>query len=110
MCMKTPISVSREALTEAGVDYERFKDVTFFEGMGCGSCNNTGYSGRTGIFEVMTIDEEMRRLIEGDANSIQIEKAALAKGMINLRESALRLLERGVTTFGEVIRETISSI
>ncbi len=106
---KTPISVTREALTEAGVDYERFKDITFFEGMGCGACNNTGFKGRTGIFEVMTIDEEMRQLIEGDANSIQIEKAALAKGMINLREAALRLLERGVTTFGEVIRETISS-
>jgi len=107
---KTPVSVSRDAMLEAGIDYERFKDLTLYEGTGCAACNNTGYSGRTGIFEVMPIDEQMRQLIEGDANSIEIEKAALSKGMINLREAALRVLERGDTTFSEVIRETVSSM
>lgn len=107
---KTPISVSRDTMVEAGVDYERFKDVTLYEGTGCPVCNNTGYSGRTGIFEVMSIDEHMRQLIEGDANSIEIEKAALENGMVNLREAALRVLERGETTFSEVIRETVSSV
>jgi type IV pilus assembly protein PilB len=107
---KTPVSVSRDSMLEAGVDYERFKDATLYEGTGCAACNNTGYRGRTGIFEVMPVDEHMRQLIEGDANSIEIEKAALAKGMINLREAALRVLERGDTTFSEVIRETVSSM
>jgi type IV pilus assembly protein PilB len=107
---KTPVSVSKDAMLEAGVDYERFKDATLYEGTGCASCNNTGYSGRTGIFEVMPVDEDMRQLIEGDANSIEIEKAALSKGMVNLREAALRVLERGDTTFSEVIRETVSSM
>jgi type IV pilus assembly protein PilB len=107
---KTPVSVSRDAMLEAGIDYERFKDLTLYEGTGCAACNNTGYSGRTGIFEVMPIDEQMRQLIEGDANSIELEKAALSKGMINLREAALRVLERGDTTFSEVIRETVSSV
>ena len=58
----------------------------------------------------MQIDDEMRALIEGDANSVDLEKAALRKGMINLREAALRKLERGLTTFDEVIRETVSNV
>lgn len=106
---KAEISVPDEVLSDAGIDPERFRKVKLFEGTGCSYCNNTGYKGRIGIFEVMSIDEEMRQLIEGDANSIEIEKAALSKGMVNLRESALRKLERGETTYDEVIRETISN-
>jgi type IV pilus assembly protein PilB len=106
---RAEIEVPDEVLVDAGIDPERFRNITFYEGTGCSYCNNTGYKGRMGIFEVMVIDEEMRQLIEGDANSIQIEKAALAKGMINLREAALRKLERAETTFEEVIKETISS-
>lgn len=106
---KAEIRVPDEVFMDAGIDPERFRKVKLFEGTGCSYCNNTGYKGRIGIFEVMSIDEEIRQLIEGDANSIEIEKAALSKGMINLRESALRKLERGETTYDEVIRETISS-
>lgn len=107
---KTPVMVPREAMLEAGIEPERFKGTTFYEGSGCSKCNQTGYSGRTGIYEVMQIDDEMRTLIEGDANSVDLEKAALRKGMINLREGALRKLERGMTTFDEVIRETVSNV
>jgi len=106
---RAEIEIPDEVLVDAGIDPERFKDVTFFEGTGCSYCNNTGYKGRMGIFEVMGVNEEMRQLIESDANSIQIEKAALSMGMINLRESALRKLERAETTFEEVIKETIAS-
>ncbi len=106
---KAEIRVPDEVFIDAGIDPERFHKVKLFEGTGCSYCNNTGYKGRIGIFEVMSIDEEIRQLIEGDANSIEIEKAALSKGMVNLRESALRKLERGETTYDEVIRETISS-
>jgi len=107
---KTPVMVPNEAIVEAGIDPERFKEITFYEGTGCSKCNQTGYKGRTGIYEVMQIDDEMRGLIEGDANSVELEKAALRKGMINLREAALRKLERGLTTFDEVIRETVSNV
>lgn len=106
---KTEIHIPDEVLSDAGIDPERFRNVKLFEGTGCSYCNNTGFKGRIGIFEVMSVDEEIRQLIEGDANSLEIEKAALSKGMINLRESALRKLERGETTYDEVIRETISS-
>jgi len=107
---KTPVEISEEAMEEAGVPPERLEGVTFYEGTGCAACNNTGYKGRIGIFEVMPIDEEIRGLIETDANSIQIEEAAMKKGMVNLRESALRKLERGETTFEEVVRETVANI
>ncbi|MBP7719839.1 MAG: type IV-A pilus assembly ATPase PilB [Candidatus Fermentibacter sp.] len=104
---KAQIHVPEEALVEAGIDPARFANFTFEEGTGCDYCNNTGYRGREGIFEVMPVTEEIRQLIESDANSIQIEKAALAAGMVNLREAALRKLERGLTTFEEVVRSTI---
>ncbi|MBD3369661.1 type II secretion system protein GspE [Candidatus Fermentibacteria bacterium] len=107
---KTPVEVPVESMEEADINPDRFKDVSFYEGTGCGKCNNTGYKGRTGIFEVMPIDEEIRQLVETDANSIQIEKAAISHGMINLREAALRKLERGITTFEEVVRETVANI
>ncbi len=107
---KTPISIPKEAMVEACIDPERFANISFFEGTGCSKCNQTGYSGRTGIYEVMVIDDEIRSLIENDANSIDLEKAALRKGMLNLREAALRKLERGLTTFEEVIRETVSNV
>ncbi len=107
---KTPISIPKEAMVEAGIDPERFANISFFEGTGCAKCNQTGYSGRTGIYEVMVIDDEIRSLIENDANSIDLEKAAIRKGMLNLREAALRKLERGLTTFEEVIRETVSNV
>lgn len=104
---KAQVHVPDEALVEAGIDPARFANFTFHEGTGCDFCNNTGYRGREGIFEVMPVTEEIRQLIESDANSIQIEKAALAAGMVNLREAALRKLERGMTTFEEVIRGTV---
>jgi type IV pilus assembly protein PilB len=107
---KTPVEISNEAMEEAGIPPERLEGVTFYEGTGCSACNNTGYRGRIGIFEVMPVDEEIRSLIESDANSIQIEEAATRKGMVNLRESALRKLEEGMTTFEEVIRETVANI
>jgi len=106
---KTSIHIPDDAFIDAGIDPERFREIELYEGTGCSFCNKTGYKGRMGIFEVMRIDDDIRQLIEGDANSIAIEKAALEKGMVNMREAALRKLEAGLTTFDEVLRETISN-
>jgi len=106
---KTPVSIPDDAFIDAGIDPDRFRGVELFTGTGCSYCNNTGYKGRMGIFEVMAIDDDIRQLIESDANSIEIEKAALEKGMVNLREAAIRKLEAGRTTFDEVLRETIAN-
>jgi type IV pilus assembly protein PilB len=106
---KAQIHVPKDAFIDGGIDPERFENIELWEGTGCSYCNKTGYKGRMGIFEVMRVDEEIRQMIEGDANSIEIEKIALKKGMVNLREAALRKLEAGLTTFDEVLRETISN-
>ncbi|MFO8183813.1 MAG: type IV-A pilus assembly ATPase PilB [Candidatus Aegiribacteria sp.] len=106
---KTPVSIPDDAFVDAGIDPARFKGVEIYTGTGCSFCNNTGYKGRVGIFEVMQIDDDIRQLIESDANSIEIEKTALEKGMVNLREAALRKLEAGLTSFDEVLRETIAN-
>ena len=106
---KTPVSIPDDAFIDAGIDPDRLRGVELFTGTGCSYCNNTGYKGRMGIFEVMAVDDDIRQLIESDANSIEIEKAALEKGMVNLREAAIRKLEAGRTTFDEVLRETIAN-
>lgn len=106
---KTQIHVPDDVFADAEIDSERFRNIKLYEGTGCSYCNNTGYKGRMGIFEVMRIDDDIRRLIESDASSIEIEKAALEKGMVNLREAAIRKLEAGLTTFDEVLRETIAN-
>lgn len=106
---KTPVSIPDDAFVDAGIDPSRFNGVEIYTGTGCSFCNNTGYKGRVGIFEVMQIDDDIRQLIESDANSIEIEKTALEKGMVNLREAALRKLEAGLTSFDEVLRETIAN-
>jgi len=106
---KTQIHIQDEVFEEAGISPDRFKKIELFEGTGCSFCNNTGYKGRMGIFEVMRIDDDIRQLIEGDPKSIEIEMPALEKGMVNLREAALRKLEMGLTTFDEVLRETIGN-
>lgn len=106
---KTQIHVPDDVFADAGIDAERFRNIKLYEGTGCSYCNNTGYKGRIGIFEVMRIDDDIRRLIESDASSIELEKVALEKGMVNLREAAIRKLETGLTTFDEVLRETIAN-
>jgi general secretion pathway protein E len=69
-------------------------------------CRNTGYYGRTGIFEILTIDNPIRDLIDRSEDFIKIKETALKRGMKSLRQAALRKLAEGVTTFEEVIRVT----
>jgi type II secretory ATPase GspE/PulE/Tfp pilus assembly ATPase PilB-like protein len=71
---------------------------------GCSGCNDTGYSGRVGLFEVMPIEGEVRRLL--DASTEQIAEAAVAQGMTTLRADGLRLCREGVTSLAEVKRVT----
>ncbi len=82
------------------------KRIIVREGAGCMRCRNTGYYGRTGIFEILTIDNPIRDLIDRSEDFIKIKEAALKRGMKSLRQSALRKLAEGVTTFEEVVRVT----
>ena len=79
-------------------------NVTTYHGKGCEECRHTGYQGRTGIFELMVVNEEIRRLIMERASSEVIRKKAVAGGMQILRDSGWQKVQEGVTTIEEVLR------
>ncbi len=79
---------------------------TFYRGAGCQACSQTGYRGRTGIHEMLVMDDEIRRLIGSKADSASIKQAAVAKGMVLLKEEAAAKVFAGVTTTEEVLRMT----
>ena len=82
------------------------KRIIVKEGEGCIRCRNTGYYGRTGIFEILPIDNAIRDLIERGEDFLKIKEMAIKRGMRTLRQSALRKLAEGVTSFEEVVRVT----
>ncbi|MFP5289112.1 MAG: GspE/PulE family protein, partial [Thermoanaerobaculia bacterium] len=82
------------------------KRVKVKEGEGCFECRNTGYLGRSGIFEMMPLDDAVKNLIVQGADAPEIKREAVKNGMRTLRQSALRKLAEGVTTFQEVVRVT----
>jgi len=81
-------------------------DIQFYHGKGCESCRFTGYKGRTGIFEVLAINDEIRDMILKKVPSHQIQQKAVALGMTTLREAGLNKIRQGVTTLEEVLRVT----
>ncbi len=82
------------------------RKLKVFRGKGCTLCRGTGLYGRTGIFEVLEVNEKLRKLIIQKSSSKEIEKAAVADGMLSLRDLAVKKLGRGVTSFAEVLRVT----
>ncbi len=84
--------------------------VTLYRGAGCGACSQTGYRGRTGIFELMMLDDEIRRLIGAKADSTAIKQAAIAKGMVTLKQEGAAKVIQGQTTLEEVMRITQQEI
>jgi general secretion pathway protein E len=82
------------------------KRIIVKEGAGCNRCRNTGYYGRTGIFEILPIDNAIRDLIERGEDFLKIKDMAIKRGMRTLRQSALRKLAEGITSFEEVVRVT----
>jgi len=82
------------------------KRIIVKEGAGCIRCRNTGYFGRTGIFELLNIDNTIRDLIDHSEDFLKIKETAMKRGMRTLRQSALRKLAEGTTSFEEVVRVT----
>jgi general secretion pathway protein E len=82
------------------------KRVKVKEGAGCVECRGTGYLGRSGIFEILPIDDGVKELIVQGKDSPEIKREAVHRGMRTLRQSALRKLAEGITTFEEVVRVT----
>jgi len=101
-------SIPAEAFIEVGFTIEEAKTLKTFKGKGCSTCNNTGYKGRIGLYEVMEITDEIRELILIGASALELRKKAIDDGMITLRESGLHKIRAGVTTIEEVVRETVA--
>jgi type IV pilus assembly protein PilB len=95
------------ALVQAGFTAEDAKTVVPNKGKGCEKCNNSGYKGRVGLYEVMDVTEDLRELILVGASSLELRRKAVDEGMLTLRASGLRKVKEGVTTIEEVVRETV---
>ena len=78
-----------------------------FRGLGCDYCNQSGYKGRLGVFEIMLLDDEMRELIMQNASTQVLRAEGRKRGMRTLRQSGLLTLYDGVTTIDEIVRETM---
>jgi type IV pilus assembly protein PilB len=106
---KTEYTPSEEQLMELELTHEDIKGKKLYYGRGCEHCNNTGYKGRTGIYEIMVFNDEIRDLIMNHASTSVLREAARRAGMKTLRENGLALIYDGITTIDEVARETIAA-
>jgi len=104
---KEELEIPEQALIDAGYSPEEAKTTKVYHGKGCSTCGKRGYKGRTGLYEVMEINDELRELILVGASALELKKKAIEQGMITLRRSGLIKSALGQTTLEEVIRETV---
>ncbi len=104
---KQELEVPEQALIDAGYSPEEAKKTKIYHGKGCSTCGKGGYKGRTGLYEVMEINDELRELILVGASALELKKKAIEQGMITLRRSGLIKVALGQTTMEEVLRETV---
>ena len=104
---KETIQMPTQALVDIGYTVEEAPKIQLCKGRGCQNCNNTGYRGRLGLFEVMEISDEIRELILSGASALELRRKAIEEGMISLRASGLHKIRAGDTTVEEVVRETV---
>jgi type IV pilus assembly protein PilB len=104
---KVEYSPSEEELYELELTPADVGGRTFYYGEGCDYCNGTGYRGRTAVFEIMMLHEELRKLVSSESSTDHIREIAKASGMNTLRDSGLLAIYDGITTIEEVVRETI---
>ena len=104
---KEPFEVPPASLVAAGFKEREARTLKLFKGRGCEQCGDTGYKGRTGLYEVMCVDDDLRELILSGASSIELREKAVENGMITLRGSGLHKVREGITSLEEVLRETV---
>ena len=103
---RTTYEPSDTFLAELGISRADIGDKQFFYGKGCDACNNTGYKGRKGIYELLKITDPVRELINERSPTVTIRQKAIELGMITLRQDGLRSIYAGDTTIEEVLRYT----
>ncbi len=102
---KQPISLHEETLREIGIT-ESPDELTLYEPKGCAYCNETGYAGRQGLYEVMPVSQQIREMVLERRSVAELKQQAIDEGMLTLREDGLQKFKRGVTSLEEVLRET----
>ncbi len=109
ICMdcREPVKVHPQLLIDLGIPPDEVRSLQVYKGKGCSICNNTGYKGRLGLYEVMPMKEELKELVLSRASNSEIKKEAIRLGMKTLRQSGIMKIKDGVTTIEEVLRSTI---
>jgi general secretion pathway protein E len=103
---KEAYTPDEESLANLGVDKKQREGRFFYRKKGCSACMNTGYRGRTAIFEILILEESLKRLILKTSDSNQINDEAIKRGMTNLLQDGARKVMEGTTTIEEVFRVT----
>ncbi len=98
---------STEMLQDLDLTPADIAGKTFYRGRGCDACNNTGYKGRVGLFELMIMNDNLRDLVMSSSSRDELRDAARSYGMVTLRDAGMDAAYEGRTTLDEVIRETI---
>ena len=94
-------------LADLGMTRSDVKGKKFYRGGGCDTCNNTGYKGRVGLFELMIMDDELRDMVMNNDTTDNMRDRARSKGMVLLRDAGMNFVYEGTTTIEEIVRETI---
>lgn len=103
-CKEVYVPTSQE-LKDVGLDPLNFRGQ-LWRAVGCEECNNKGYSGRTGIYELLVVDDEIRHAVTSGGDAGQVKKIAVAKGLLTLRDDGLRKAMAGETSLDEILRVT----
>jgi len=103
---KAPATYSDEELASLGTDLDSIRHIPFMKGRGCDTCGGLGYKGRAGLYEVMAMSPELRRMILRGASVAELRDQAVAEGMLTLRMDGIVKVRKGVTTLEEVVKET----
>jgi type IV pilus assembly protein PilB len=104
---KTQYDPPVDQVLELGLRPEETKGMKFYYGAGCDKCNNLGFKGRSGIFEMIVMNDELRDMVSQGASTDALRQAMRRQGTASLRDAGLRALSLGVTTIDEVVRETV---
>jgi type IV pilus assembly protein PilB len=103
---RTPYQPNEAMLAELGISRRDIGEKQFYYGKGCDACNNTGYKGRKGIYELLKISDPIRELINERAPTVTLKQKAIELGMVALRQDGLRSIFAGDTTIEEVLKYT----
>ncbi|HAM72204.1 MAG TPA: secretion system protein E [Verrucomicrobiales bacterium] len=103
LACKEPVTYPDKMYADLDIDPNFFKGATIYRGRGCERCNNSGYAGRVAILEVMTMTDEIRKLVIQKASAMDVGKVAASQGMRTLRMAALEKVREGVTTLEQTL-------